>query len=138
MIITMLIKRRKIIIYFMSLEWFFIWTNLNPLHPRRHCVKCCWFWPHDFWEDFLKIVVNVFFSFFVIISPCNRARPFNRANLIYLHPRMICDKFGWNWSSGSGEEDENVKSLRQQRQRWRQITDKFWWDGSLEPSVQVS
>ena len=26
---------------------------------------------------------------------------------------MICAKFGWNWSNGSGEEDENVKSLRQ-------------------------
>ena len=27
---------------------------------------------------------------------------------------MICAKFGWYWSSGSEEEDENVKSL------WRQ------------------
>ena len=24
---------------------------------------------------------------------------------------MLCDKFGWNWPDGSGEEDENVKSL---------------------------
>ena len=44
---------------------------------------------------------------------------------LYPHPRMLCAKIGWNWLSGSGEEDENVKSLRQQRQR-RQTTDKFW------------
>ena len=25
-------------------------------------------------------------------------------------------KFGWNWPSGSGEEDENVSSLLQRRQ----------------------
>ena len=40
-----------------------------------------------------------------------------------LHPRMFCAKFGWNWPSGSGEEDEKcekkVKNLRPQRQRRR-------------------
>ena len=25
---------------------------------------------------------------------------------------MLCAKFGWNWPSGSGEEDENVKRLQ--------------------------
>ena len=38
-------------------------------------------------------------------------------------------KFGWNWSSGSGEEVENVKSLQQQQQRQQQgrwTMDKFW------------
>ena len=43
---------------------------------------------------------------------------------------MHCAQFGWNWPSGSGEEDENVKSLRrqqQQRQQQRRWTkDKFW------------
>ena len=38
-----------------------------------------------------------------------------------LHPRMLYAKFGWNWPSGSGGEDENVKSLRR-----RQTTKKFW------------
>ena len=23
----------------------FIWTNLNPLHPRMHCAMFCWNWP---------------------------------------------------------------------------------------------
>ena len=39
----------------MIIKWIFIWTNLNPLHPR-----------------------------------------------------MLCAKFGWNWPSGSGEENKNV------------------------------
>ena len=49
-------------------------------------------------------------------------------NLNSLHSRVICAKFGWNWLSGSGEEDENVKSLRQQQRGRRQplTTDKFW------------
>ena len=29
---------------------------------------------------------------------------------------MRCVKFGWNWPSGSGEEDENVESLQLDRQ----------------------
>ena len=43
MIIPMLIKRGKnSFIYFMCIEWFFFWTNLNPLHPRRHCGRFGW------------------------------------------------------------------------------------------------
>ena len=33
----------------------------------------------------------------------------------------ICNKFDWNWPSGSGEE-ENAKSLQQQQR----TTDKLW------------
>ena len=48
-----------------------------------------------------------------------------------LYPRMLCAKFGWNWPSGSGIEDENMKSLRQERQRRqrqrRRTTDKCYW-----------
>ena len=37
---------------------------------------------------------------------------------------MLCAKSDWNWSGGSGEEDENVKNLQQQ---WRQRKkDKLW------------
>ena len=70
----------------------------------------------------------MYFHDFVIISPWKRAGPFIRTNLNPLYPRMFCAKFDWNWPSGSGEEDENVKSLRQwrQRQRRRRTTDKFW------------
>ena len=43
---------------------------------------------------------------------------------------MLCAKFGWNWPEGSGDEDENVKSLRrrqhQQQPGQRRTTDKLW------------
>ena len=55
----------------------------------------------------------MYFHYFVIISPWKRAEPFIWTNLNPLHPRMLCAKFGWNWPSSSGEEDENVKIYRQ-------------------------
>ena len=103
----------------------FIWTNLNPLHPRMLCVKFGWNWLCGSGEeDFL--ISSMYFHYFVIISPWKRAGPFIWTNLNPLYPRMFCVKFGWNWPSGSGEEDENVKILRQQRQQRRRTTDKFW------------
>ena len=109
----------------------FIWTNLNPHHPRMLCFKFGWNWSGGSGEeDFFNIVNR--FLYFLIISSWKRAEPFIWTNLNPFHPRMLCANFGWNWPSGSGEEDENVKSLRQrQRQRkclWRQrlTTDKFW------------
>ena len=39
------------------------------------------------------------------------------------HPRMLCAKFGWNWPSGSWEEDENGKSLQTGGQTDRRTTD---------------
>ena len=41
-------------------------------------------------------------------------------------PKDALDKFGRNWLNGSGEEDENVKSLQQRQQQRRLTTDKFW------------
>jgi hypothetical protein len=40
-----------------------------------------------------------------------------------LHPRMICAKSGYNWSSGSGEEVENVKVYRRTDRRTDRQTD---------------
>ena len=36
---------------------------------------------------------------------------YSKKNLKYLHPRMLCTKFGWNWLSGSWEEDFYVSSM---------------------------
>ena len=58
----------------------------------------------------------MYFHHFVIISPWKRAGSFIWTNLNPHHPRMPRAKFGWNWPSGSGEEDENVKSLQTDRQ----------------------
>ena len=53
---------------------------------------------------------------------------FSNSNLF--HPRMLCSKFGLNWLSGSGEEDENVKSLQtegQQAIRKAYTSFQLWW-----------
>ena len=59
--------------------------------------------------------VNLFSLFRNLISPWKRAGPFICTNLNLLHPRTLCAKLGWNWPSGSGEDDENIKSLQQQQ-----------------------
>lgn len=58
---------------------------------------------------------------------------------------MHCAKFGWNWPRGSGEKDENIKSLcqrRLQRQQKRYAADIFgsekliWAFGSGELNMK--
>ena len=39
---------------------------------------------------------------------------------------MNCAMFGLNWPSGSGEEDENVKSVQQSQQQRRQQQQQQW------------
>ena len=59
-----------------------------------------WFWGRrTFW------ISSMYFRYFIIISPWRRVGPFIWTNLNPLHPRMLCAKFGWNWPSGTGEED---------------------------------
>ena len=109
----------------------------SPLLKNDLIAKLCWNWPSDSGEEFF-LISSMYFPFFVIISPWKRVGPFNWTNLNHLHPRLLFAKYGWKWPSGSGEEDENVKSLwqRQWRQQRRQsqrskrqkqqTTDKFW------------
>ena len=73
----------------------------------------------------------MYFHHFVIIYPWKRAGSFIWTNLNPLHPRMLCAKFGWNWPSGSGEEDEHVKSLQTDRQTDGQT------DGQTDAGRQV-
>ena len=48
----------------MKIEWFFIWTNLNPLHPRMLCAKFCWNWhsrsvEEDFFFNFRQCIFAI-------------------------------------------------------------------------------
>ena len=88
----------------------FIWTTLNPLHPRMLCAKFGWNWPSGSREeDFL--ISSMYFRYFEIISSWKTAGSFIWTNLIPLHPRMHCAKFGWNWTSGSGEDFFNFVNV---------------------------
>ena len=92
-------------------------------------------------EKKIFYIINVF-SLFRDYLPLEKGGTLIWTYLNTLYPRMLCAKFGWNWPSGSGEEDENVKSLRQQQRR-RRTTDKFWpekltWAfGSGEPKTHL-
>jgi hypothetical protein len=51
---------------------------------------------------------------------------------------MLCAKFGQNWSSGSGEEVKNVKSLQTDDRQTDGRQTKSDQKSSLELSAQVS
>ena len=79
----------------------FIWTNLNPVHPRMHGAKFGWNKSRGSREK------NIFLNFVDVFRnyvPFGKGGPFIWTNLKSLHPRMHCAKFGWNKPSGSGED----------------------------------
>ena len=99
----------KPIISFSRFEWFLF---IKPWVPITQIGLKLAQW---FFRRFLNFV-NVFLRFhYYCISPWKRAWPFIWKSLNPLQLMMLCAKFGWNWSSGSGEEDENVKSLQTDR-----------------------
>ena len=89
--------------------WPFIWTKLNPLHSRMHCVKFGQKWVSGSGEeDFL--ISSMHFHHFIFIFPLKRTGTFIWINLNPLHPRMLCAKFGQKWLSGSGEQNFLISS----------------------------
>ena len=97
-------------------------TILINIFPRTLHIKLLISYADNFVPVLLKKKILKFcqlryFHYFVIISPWKRAWPFIWTKVNPHHPRMLCAKFSLNWLSGSGEEDENVKSLRQLQRR---------------------
>ena len=76
-----------------------------------------WFWK-----------LSIHFYYFLIICPFRRVGLFIWTNFNPLHHGIRCVKFDWNWSSDSGEEDKNVKSLQTDGQTVRR-TDRQTYDG---------
>ena len=91
--------------------WPFILINLNPHHLSMLSAKFGWNWPSSSGEEFFKIS-STCFHYFIIISPWKRGWPFILINLNPHQPSLLSVNFGWNWPSGSWEEDENVNSLQ--------------------------
>ena len=54
----------------------FIWTNLNPLHPRMLCAKFGWYWLSGSGEEFF-LISSMYLHYFLIICPRKRAGSFN-------------------------------------------------------------
>ena len=59
-----------------------------------------WFWRRRFFN-----FVNVFFPTISYICNYLALEKGGALHLNTLYPRMLCAKFGWNWLSGSGEEE---------------------------------
>ena len=76
-----------------------------------------------FWRRFLKFL-NVFFHYYVIISPWKRVGPFIYKNLNPFQPRILFAK----------EKKKRWKSLQRHSRRRTNCDQK----SSLEPSAQVS
>ena len=81
-------------------------NKLESPSPKvmMHCDKFGWNWLSGYGEEDVSISW-MYFHYFVITTPWKREGSFTWINLNPLHPRMLCAKFGWNWLSGSGEED---------------------------------
>ena len=76
----------------------FIWTNLSPLHSKMLCAKCGWNWLSGSGEEDFSIS-SMYFRYFIITSPWKRTGLIIWTKLNPLHPRMLCIKLGWIWST---------------------------------------
>ena len=87
-------------------------TYLNKLESPSHLDALCqvwwklgeWFWTRSFF------LYRKFFFFFFFLLFRNYLSLIKGGALIWtklnpLHSRMLCARLGWNWQSGSGEED---------------------------------
>jgi hypothetical protein len=104
--------------------------KLESPHPKDDLFQVWlklvkWFW---------RRILNIFCVFLPICCylPLEKGKALHLNKIESPPPMMICARSGWNWPNGSGEEYENVKSLRQ----WRQTN--FDQKSSLEPLAQVS
>ena len=62
------------------------------------CAKCGWNkLSGSGEEDFL--ISSMYFRYFIITSPWKRTGLIIWTKLNPLHPKMICAKFGWSWST---------------------------------------
>ena len=76
----------------------FMWKkNLNFLYPTMIYGKFGWNWPCCSEVEHFKIF-SIYFYYFAIIYIYGRVWAFICKNLNSMYPRMLCAKFGWNWS----------------------------------------
>ena len=111
----------------------------SPSHKDALCQVCLklvmWFWRRNFTSGQCIFTILQF-------SPLLKgvALPLNKLESLF-PKNMLCEKFGWNYPSGSGKQDENVKSLQTDRQQTDRHTDDGTTGGqksSLKLSAQVS
>ena len=79
-------------------------------------------------EDFK--ILSMYFHYFIIICPNKKAGLFIWINFNILYQRMLCARFGWNWSSGSeykyGELKTNKRPKRPHVTRVSETLHRFF------------
>ena len=68
-------RKKKPIIDFKRIYWFFIWTNLNLLYPGMLSAKFGWNWPSSSGEENC-LISSMYFWYYAIISPLKRPGPY--------------------------------------------------------------
>ena len=105
--------------------------------------------PKDaFYQSKVEIGVLVLEKKFLNIFQCNFAiskyLPLEKDGRLHLNklestsPNLLCAKFGWNWPTGSGEEEVNVKSWQQ---RGQIVIRKITWafgSGELKKYIKLT
>ena len=80
-------------------------VRLNKLvSPSSENALCCFLLKLGKWSWKIFKVRLCVFAYFLISIPCKKAWPFfwTKSNTFYT--KILCAWFGWNWSSGSGED----------------------------------
>ena len=82
----------------------FICTNLIPFTQENQLCQVWLKLPHWFLRRFLNIiyVYSLFYNYF---NPLGKGCGPSFDQMNSFHPRMLCAKIGWNWPTGSCEED---------------------------------
>ena len=89
----------------------FIWKTIESPSPKDTLCQVWLKLAKWFCRRFINFP-NILFTL-LVSSPLGKGEwPFIWTKLNPHYPRMLCTKFSWNWSCGSGEEEENVNTLQ--------------------------
>ena len=80
----------------MRIEWIFIWTNLNPLHPRMHCGRFGWNWSSGSWEEDFYICQCIFAISLLSVLYLNKLEsPSTKDALCQVWLKLVQGFFRW-------------------------------------------
>ena len=130
-----LIMREKNSISFLRIECY-LFEKKTPLHTpslkdANNCTKFVWNWPSSSGEGEFKNFVNVFLLFHNYL-PLEKGMTlcFNKIESSSPTQGCFCVKFGWNWLSVSGE-DDNVKENKDRQVKDGQQVIRNWYSHRL-------
>ena len=102
-------ERKNLFISFLRIEWSLFgkpWVSMTKDALCQVWLKLATWFRRRRLLNFINV-----FSLFRNYLPMENSMVFICTNLNPLHPRMLCAMFGWNWLSGSGEEEYLIYSM---------------------------